>query len=178
MISLFVGEFGQTAGWRIRRCRAFNTVRVGVDYILACSWRVGTLLAGINLLVTIIKMRALGMGMMKMPIFTWTALCTNMIVASFPVLTACWPLLSMDRYLGTVVFFERLWRQLDVRQPDLDLGPPGSTSILPLFGVFSEVARPSAASACSAMVVYATLVITILSMSWLHHFFTMGSGRA
>jgi cytochrome o ubiquinol oxidase subunit 1 len=90
MISLFVGEFGQTAGWRIRRCRAFNTVRVGVDTTssgaAAGGW--ASLLAGINLLVTIIKMRALGMGMMKMPIFTWTALCTNMIVASFPVLTA------------------------------------------------------------------------------------------
>ena len=106
MMSLFIGEFGQT-GWL-----AYPPLSgiqyspgVGVDYYI---WAlqlagVGTLLSGINLLVTIIKMRAPGMGMMKMPIFTWTALCTNvLIVASFPVLTAVLALLSMDRYLGTV----------------------------------------------------------------------------
>lgn len=66
---------------------------------------VGTLLSGVNLLVTIVKMRAPGMTMMRMPIFTWTALCTNvLIVAAFPVLTAVLALLSMDRYVGTNFF--------------------------------------------------------------------------
>jgi cytochrome o ubiquinol oxidase subunit 1 len=85
----------------------------------------------------------------------------------------------MDRYLGTV-FFERLWRQLDdVRQPDLDLGPPEVYMILPLFGVSEVVSTFSGKRLFGyASMVYATLVITILSMSWLHHFFTMGSGRA
>src|SRR5207302_649497 len=77
---------------------------VGVDYYI---WSlqvagVGTMLSGVNLIATIVKMRAPGMGMMKMPIFTWTALCTNvLIVAAFPVLTAVLALLSLDRYVGT-----------------------------------------------------------------------------
>lgn len=80
---------------------------MGVDYYI---WAlqiagVGTLLSGVNLLVTIVKMRAPGMSLMRMPIFTWTALCTNvLIVAAFPVLTAVLALLSMDRYVGTNFF--------------------------------------------------------------------------
>ncbi|WP_205249933.1 cbb3-type cytochrome c oxidase subunit I, partial [Escherichia coli] len=80
---------------------------VGVDYYI---WAlqiagVGTVLSGINLLVTIVKMRAPGMTLMRMPIFTWTALCTNtLIVAAFPVLTAAVTLLALDRYLGTHFF--------------------------------------------------------------------------
>ena len=76
----------------------------GVDYYI---WSlqvagVGTLLSGINLIATIVKMRAPGMTLMKMPVFTWTALCTNvLIVAAFPVLTAVLALFSLDRYLGT-----------------------------------------------------------------------------
>ena len=70
---------------------------------------VGTTLSGINLIVTIIKMRAPGMNLMKMPVFTWTALCTNaLIVASFPVLTAALVLMSLDRYVGTN-FFTNGW---------------------------------------------------------------------
>ena len=90
--SLFVGEFART-GWL-----AFPPLSgilaspdVGVDYYI---WSlqvagVGTLLSGVNLIATIVKMRAPGMTMMKMPIFVWTSLCTNiLIVAAFPVLTA------------------------------------------------------------------------------------------
>ncbi|MFX4535788.1 cbb3-type cytochrome c oxidase subunit I, partial [Acinetobacter baumannii] len=66
---------------------------------------VGTTLSGINLIATIVKLRAPGMALMRMPIFTWTALCTNvLIVASFPVLTAVLTLLSLDRYVGTDFF--------------------------------------------------------------------------
>ncbi|NWM24871.1 cbb3-type cytochrome c oxidase subunit I, partial [Escherichia coli] len=80
---------------------------VGVDYYL---WAlqvagVGTTLSGINLIVTILKLRAPGMSLMKMPVFTWTSLCTNvLIVASFPVLTAVLALLGLDRYVGTNFF--------------------------------------------------------------------------
>ena len=83
------------------------------------------LLSGVNLLATIVKMRAPGMSMMKMPIFTWTTLCTNiLIVAAFPVLTAVLALLSLDRYVGTQLLHQRPRRQPDdVRQPHLDLGP-------------------------------------------------------
>ena len=108
MMSLFFGEFA-TTGWLAMPPLsgiAFSP-GVGVDYYL---WSlqvagVGTLLSGVNLLVTIIKMRAPGMTMMKMPVFTWTALCTNvLIVVSFPVLTAALALLTLDRYAGTNFF--------------------------------------------------------------------------
>ena len=187
MISLFVGEFGQT-GWL-----AYPPLSgiqfspgVGVDYYI---WAlqlagVGTLLSGINLLVTIIKMRAPGMAMMKMPIFTWTALCTNvLIVASFPVLTAVLALLSMDRYLGTV-FFSNDFGGNSMMYVNLIWiwgHPEVYILILPLFGVFSEVVSTFSGKRLFgyASMVYATLVITILSyVVWLHHFFTMGSGAS
>ncbi|MGY9046652.1 MAG: cbb3-type cytochrome c oxidase subunit I, partial [Rhodobacterales bacterium] len=108
MMSLFIGEFSK-AGWLAMPPLSGigASPDVGVDYYI---WGlqiagVGTTLSGINLLVTIIKMRAPGMHMMRMPIFTWTALCTNvLIVASFPVLTAVLVLLSLDRYMGTHFF--------------------------------------------------------------------------
>src|SRR3546814_19622206 len=92
MLSLFLGEFGQT-GWLADPplSNIAYSPWVGVDYWI---WAlqiagVGTLLSGVNLICTIVKMRAPGMDMMKMPIFPWTALCTNiLIVAAFPVLTA------------------------------------------------------------------------------------------
>src|SRR6202023_1056483 len=101
MMSLFVGEFART-GWLAYPPLSGIAASpdVGVDYYI---WSlqiagVGTLLSGINLIATIIKMRAPGMSLMKMPVFTWTALCTNvLIVAAFPVLTAVLALLSLDR---------------------------------------------------------------------------------
>src|SRR3984893_6543224 len=108
MMSLFVGEFART-GWLAYPPLsgiAFSPDE-GVDYYI---WSlqiagIGTLLSGINLIATIVKMRAPGMTLMKMPVFTWTALCTNvLIVAAFPVLTAVLALLSLDRYVGTNFF--------------------------------------------------------------------------
>ena len=108
MISLFVGEFART-GWLAYPPLSgiAYSPDAGVDYYI---WSlqiagIGTLLSGVNMVVTIIKMRAPGMTLMKMPIFTWTALCTNvLIVAAFPVLTAVLVLLSLDRYVGTNFF--------------------------------------------------------------------------
>ena len=187
MISLFIGEFGQT-GWL-----AYPPLSgiqfspgVGVDYYI---WAlqlagVGTLLSGINLLVTIVKMRAPGMGMMKMPIFTWTALCTNiLIVASFPVLTAVLGLLSMDRYIGTAFFTNDLGgnAMMYVNLIWIWGHPEVYILVLPVFGVFSEVVATFSGKRIFGYtsMVYATLVITILSyVVWLHHFFTMGSGAS
>ena len=187
MISLFVGEFGQT-GWLAYPPLSGPQFSpgVGVDYYI---WAlqlagVGTLLSGINLLVTIIKMRAPGMGMMKMPIFTWTALCTNiLIVASFPVLTAVLGLLAMDRYFGTVFFSNDFGgnAMMYVNLIWIWGHPEVYILILPLFGVFSEVVSTFSGKRLFgyASMVYATLVITILSyLVWLHHFFTMGSGAS
>jgi cytochrome o ubiquinol oxidase subunit 1 len=187
MMSLFVGDFAQT-GWLAYPPLSgiAYSPDTGMDYYI---WSlqiagIGTLLSGINLIVTIIKMRAPGMGMMQMPIFTWTALCTNaLIVASFPILTATLALLSLDRYVGTNFFTNDLGGNpmMYVNLIWMWGHPEVYILILPAFGVFSEVT----ATFCGkrlfgyTSMVYATVVITILSyLVWLHHFFTMGSGAS
>ncbi|KQS64484.1 cytochrome o ubiquinol oxidase subunit I [Rhizobium sp. Leaf371] len=187
MISLFVGEFART-GWLAYPplSGADYSPGVGVDYYI---WGlqvagVGTTLSGINLIATIVKMRAPGMTMMKMPIFTWTSLCTNvLIVASFPILTATLALLSLDRYVGTHFFTNDLGGNpmMYVNLIWIWGHPEVYILILPAFGIFSEIV----ATFCGkrlfgyASMVYATVVITILSyLVWLHHFFTMGSGAS
>ncbi len=103
MLSLIVGEFGRT-GWLAYPplSEAQFSPGVGVDYYL---WSlqisgIGTLLTGINFFVTIIKMRCPGMTLMRMPIFTWTALCSNiLIIVAFPILTVTLGMLALDRYL-------------------------------------------------------------------------------
>jgi cytochrome o ubiquinol oxidase subunit 1 len=187
MASLFVGEFART-GWLAYPPLsgiAFSP-DVGVDYYI---WSlqiagVGTLLSGVNLIATIVKMRAPGMSLMKMPVFTWTALCTNiLIVAAFPVLTAVLALLSLDRHVGTNFFTNDLGgnAMMYVNLIWIWGHPEVYILILPAFGIFSEVV----ATFCGkrlfgyASMVYATVVITILSyLVWLHHFFTMGSGAS
>src|SRR5213080_2376281 len=112
MASLFVGEFART-GWLAYPPLSgiLASPDVGVDYYI---WSlqiagVGTLLSGVNLLVTIIKMRAPGMDLMKMPVFTWTALCTNiLIVMAFPILTATLAMLGLDRLFDTHFFTNEL----------------------------------------------------------------------
>ncbi|MCS0589199.1 cytochrome o ubiquinol oxidase subunit I [Massilia norwichensis] len=187
MASLFVGEFART-GWL-----AFPPLSgilaspdVGVDYYI---WSlqiagVGTLLSGINLVVTIVKMRAPGMDLMKMPVFTWTALCTNiLIVMAFPILTATLAMLGLDRLFDTHFFTNELGgnAMMYVNLIWIWGHPEVYILILPAFGIFSEVV----ATFCSkrlfgyTSMVYATVVIMVLSyLVWLHHFFTMGSGAS
>ena len=187
MASLFVGEFART-GWLAYPPLSgiAYSPDVGVDYYI---WSlqlagVGTLLSGINLIATIVKMRAPGMGLMKMPIFTWTALCTNvLIVAAFPVLTAVLALLSLDRYVGTAFFSNDLGgnAMMYVNLIWIWGHPEVYILILPMFGVFSEIVSTFSSKRLFgyASMVYATVVITILSyLVWLHHFFTMGSGAS
>ncbi len=187
MISLFVGEFAQT-GWLAYPplSGADYSPGVGVDYYI---WAlqvagVGTLLSGINLVVTIVKMRCPGMTLMKMPVFVWTALCTNiLIIAIFPVLTATLALLSLDRYVGTNFFTNDLGGSpmMYVNLIWIWGHPEVYVLILPAFGVFSEVVATFSGKRLFGYtsMVYATLVITILSyIVWLHHFFTMGAGAS
>src|ERR1700736_3917262 len=187
MMSLFVGEFART-GWLAYPPLSgiAYSPDVGVDYYI---WSlqiagVGTLLSGINLIATIVKMRAPGMTLMKMPVFTWTALCTNvLIVAAFPVLTAVLALLSLDRYAGTDFFTNELGgnAMMYVNLIWIWGHPEVYILILPAFGVFSEVVSTFSGKRLFgyASMVYATVVITILSyLVWLHHFFTMGSGAS
>ena len=184
-ISLVVGEFAKT-GWLAYPplSELQFSPGVGVDYYL---WAVqlsgvGTLLTGVNFFVTIIKMRAPGMTMMKMPVFTWTSLCANvLIMASFPVLTVALALLGLDRYIGThfftndaggnqMLYLNLIWAW---GHPEVYI------LVLPAFGIFSEVVATYAKKPLFGYkgMVYASCAIMVLAfVVWLHHFFTMGSG--
>ncbi|AZO76462.1 MULTISPECIES: cytochrome o ubiquinol oxidase subunit I [unclassified Bosea (in: a-proteobacteria)] len=187
MASLFIGEFAKV-GWLAYPplSGAAYSPGVGMDYYL---WAlqiagIGTTLSGVNLIATIVKMRAPGMDLMKMPIFTWTSLCTNvLIVATFPILAATLALLTLDRYVGTNFFTNDLGGNpmMYVNLIWIWGHPEVYILILPLFGVYSEVASTFCGKRLFgyASMVYATVVITILSyLVWLHHFFTMGSGAS
>jgi cytochrome o ubiquinol oxidase subunit 1 len=159
---------------------------VGVDYYL---WSlqiagIGTLLTGINFVTTILKMRAPGMSYMRMPVFCWTALATNLlIVAAFPVLTAVLAMLLLDRYLGfhfftvsaggnAMMYVNLFWVW---GHPEVYI------LVLPAFGVFSEVSATFSGKPLFGYrsMVIATMAICILSYTvWLHHFFTMGASAS
>ena len=187
MASLFVGEFART-GWLAYPPLSgiLASPGVGVDYYI---WSlqiagVGTLLSGVNLIVTIVKMRAPGMDMMKMPVFTWTSLCTNiLIVVTFPILTATLAMLGMDRLFDTAFFTNDRGgnAMLYVNLIWIWGHPEVYILILPAFGIFSEVVSTFSGKRLFGYtsMVYATCVIMVLSyLVWLHHFFTMGSGAS
>ncbi|MEO1705813.1 MAG: cbb3-type cytochrome c oxidase subunit I, partial [Pseudomonadota bacterium] len=185
MVSLFVGEYAAT-GWLAYPPLSGLTFSpgVGMDYYL---WSlniagIGTTLSGINLIVTIVKMRAPGMTWMRMPIFTWTTLITNiLIVATFPVLTVTLALLTADRYIGTNFFTSDLGGNpmMYVNLIWIWGHPEVYILTLPIFGIFSEIVPTFSRKRLFGYtsMVYATAVIMILSyIVWLHHFFTMGAG--
>ncbi len=184
-VSLFVGEFAQT-GWLAYPPLSglAYSPGVGVDYWI---WSIqiagiGTLLTGVNFFVTIMKMRAPGMTLMKMPVFIWTILCTNiLIIAAFPVLTVTIALLTLDRYFDMHFFTNELGgnQMMYVNLIWVWGHPEVYILILPAFGIFSEVVATFARKKLFGYtsLVWATGVITLLSfIVWLHHFFTMGAG--
>ncbi|HVJ00196.1 MAG TPA: cytochrome o ubiquinol oxidase subunit I [Sphingomonas sp.] len=187
MVSLFVGVYARVGWLAYPPLSGIDySPDVGMDYYI---WGlqiagVGTVLSGVNLVATIVKMRAPGMTMMKMPVFTWTALCTNvLIVAVFPVLTATLVLLSLDRYLDFHFFTNNLGGNpmMYVNLIWIWGHPEVYILILPLFGAYSEIVPTFTGKRLFgySSMVYATVVITILSyLVWLHHFFTMGSGAS
>jgi len=174
--------FREQAGGVIRRSLSspFHP-DVGVDYYL---WSlqisgIGTLLTGVNFVTTILKLRAPGMTYFRMPVFCWTALCANMlIIAAFPVLTATFMMLLLDRYLG-MHFFTNDAGGNQMMYVNLFWAwghPEVYILILPAFGVFSEVVATFCGKGLFSYrsMVWATLGICVLSfMVWLHHFFTM-----
>lgn len=185
MMSLFVGDFA-AVGWVAYPplSELGYSPTVGVDYYI---WALqlsglGTTISGINFLMTILKMRAPGMTLMKMPVFTWTALITNiLIVAIFPVLTATLALLTADRYLGMHFFTNELGgnAMMYINLIWVWGHPEVYVLILPAFGVFSEVVATFSGKPLFGYksMVYATSAIGVMSFFvWLHHFFTMGSG--
>jgi cytochrome o ubiquinol oxidase subunit I len=184
-LSLVIGEFAQV-GWLAYPplSELQYSPGVGVDYYI---WAlqlsgVGTLITGVNFFVTIIKMRAPGMSLMKMPVFTWTALCSNvLIMATFPILAIAVALLGLDRYLGMHFFSNDAGGN-----PMLYLNliwawghPEVYILVLPAFGIYSEVMATFSKKPLFGYktMVYATCVIMILAfLVWAHHFFTMGAG--
>jgi cytochrome o ubiquinol oxidase subunit I len=184
-ISLIIGEFART-GWLPYPplSELAYSPGVGVDYYL---WAleiagVGTLVAGINLVTTVLKLRTRGMNYLRMPMFCWTTLATNLlIVAAFPILTATLAMLLLDRYLGfhfftneaggnVMMFMNLIWAW---GHPEVYI------LVLPAFGIFSEVISTFSGKPLFGYrsMVAATMAICILSfMVWLHHFFTMGAG--
>ena len=185
MISLFVGEFAATGWLAYPPLSGLDySPSVGVDYYI---WALqisglGTTLSGINFIVTILRMRAPGMSLMKMPIFTWTSLVTNvLIVAAFPVLAATLALLTMDRYLGTHFFTNDMGGNVMMYVNLIWIWghPEVYILVLPAFGVYSEIVATFARKTLFGYksMVYATAAIGVLSfLVWLHHFFTMGAG--
>lgn len=183
--SLIIGDFAAT-GWLAYPPLSgiYFSPGVGVDYFI---WAlqisgVGTLLAGINFIATIVKMRCKGMTYMKMPIFVWASLCAMILVAlAFPVLTVTLALLALDRtfdmhfftdYAGgnMMMYINLIW---------IWGHPEVYILILPAFGVFSEVVATFSQKKLFGYVtmVWAIVIIAFLSfVVWLHHFFTMGAG--
>ena len=156
---------------------------VGVDYWI---WSlqisgVGTTLGAINFIMTILKMRAKGMTLWKMPLFTWGSLCSMMMaVTVFPLLTATLFLLFFDRYLGTNFFTTTLGGNPMMYTNLIWMWghPEVYVLMLPSFGLFSEVvatfSRKRIASYISSVI--GMIGISVLALSvWLHHFFTMGA---
>ena len=184
-ISLFVGEFAAT-GWLAYPplSELAYSPGVGVDYWI---WTlqiagIGSLLSGVNFLVTILRMRAPGMTLMKMPMFVWSVLnAMVLVVFAFPILTVTLALLSLDRTMGMhfftsnaggnpMMYVNLIWAW---GHPEVYI------LILPAFGVFSEVVATFSRKRLFGYksMVWALGAITFFSFTvWLHHFFTMGAG--
>ncbi|HZC97387.1 MAG TPA: cbb3-type cytochrome c oxidase subunit I, partial [Bradyrhizobium sp.] len=184
-ISLVVGEFART-GWLPYPplSELPYSPGVGVDYYL---WSleisgVGTLLSGINLVTTVLKVRTKGMNYLRMPMFCWTTLATNLlIVAAFPILTATLAMLLLDRYLGFHFFTNEAGGNMMMFMNLIWIWghPEVYILVLPAFGIFSEVISTFSGKPLFGYrsMVLATMAICILSfLVWLHHFFTMGAG--
>jgi cytochrome o ubiquinol oxidase subunit I len=187
LVSLMIGNFAGT-GWS--SYPPLSGIKyspdVGVDYWL---WSVqvsgaGTLLSGINFLVTILKMRCPGMTLMKMPVFVWATLATMILVVfAFPILTATAAMQTTDRSFLTKIFTADYGGN-----PMMYINlfwawghPEVYILILPLFGVFSEIVP---VFSHKRLFGYKSMVWAIAGISflaflvWLHHFFTMGAGAA
>lgn len=184
-VSLIIGMYAGT-GWSSYPPLAglkYNP-GVGVDY---WAWTiqisgVGSMLSGINFLVTILKMRCRGMTLMRMPIFVWACLATMILVVfAFPILTATIGMLTTDRVLDTHLFTSEYGGN-----PMMYINlfwawghPEVYILVLPAFGIFSEVVP---AFCKKRLFGYATMVWAIIAIAflsfivWLHHFFTMGAG--
>ena len=185
MFFVFGGEFA-AVGWLAQTplSELQYSPGVGVDYWI---WSLqvsglGTLFGGINFLATIIKMRAPGMTLMRMPPFTWATLCSSVIIITiFPVLAITIAMLTLDRYLGThffttgsggnpMMYINLIWMWGH---------PEVYVLIIPAYGVYSEIVSTFSRkkTALYASNVLGLIGVAVISqLVWLHHFFTMGAG--
>jgi cytochrome o ubiquinol oxidase subunit I len=185
MASLFIGDFS-TAGWvgLAPLTEVPFSPSVGVDYWL---WAiqissVGTTLNAINMIATIVGMRAPGMRWDRLPIFTWTTLSTNIIgLTSFPILGVALALLGADRYLGTHFFTAGMGGNLMLYTNLFWIWghPEVYFLVLPAFGIISEVIPTFSEKPLFGYITMVAATFAIAGISWtvwLHHFFTMGAG--
>ncbi len=152
-------------------------------YLLALQITgIGSMATGINFLVTILKMRAPGMSMMKIPLFSWSILAASiLIIFAFPALTVALALVLLDRIAGShfftigaggnpMMYINLFW---------IWGHPEVYIVILPAFGIYSEVVATFARKTIFGYntMVASLLVISVISyLVWAHHFFTMGAG--
>jgi cytochrome o ubiquinol oxidase subunit 1 len=184
-LSLLIGDFS-AAGWLSYPplSELAYSPGTGVDYWI---WSlqvagIGSLLSGINFLVTILKMRAPGMTLMKMPVFCWSVLgAMVLVIFAFPILTATLTMLALDRTLGmhfftagfggnAMMYINLIWAW---GHPEVYI------LVLPAFGVYSEIVPTFSRKRLFGYtsMVWAIWGIVFLSyLVWLHHFFTMGAG--
>ncbi|MED4877210.1 cytochrome c oxidase subunit I [Anoxybacillus geothermalis] len=173
------------AGWTSYASLALDSkAHHGVDfYTLGLQISgIGTLIGGINFLVTIINMRAPGMTFMRMPMFTWATFVTSaLILFAFPPLTVALIFMMMDRLFGgnffnpaaggnTIIWEHLFWV---FGHPEVYI------LILPAFGIFSEIFATFSRKRLFgySSMVFATVLIAFLGfMVWAHHMFTVGMG--
>lgn len=159
---------------------------VGVDYWI---WAIqvsglGTLLGGVNFIMTILKMRAPGMTLMKMPLFVWMSLYSMvMVLAIFPILSATTALLWLDRTMGMNLFSADMGGNM-MMYVNLIWAwghPEVYVLILPVYGIYSEIVSTFSGKryyAYKPTVIAGGLVTFFSMLVWVHHFFTMGAAAS
>ncbi|UXH45543.1 cytochrome c oxidase subunit I [Rossellomorea vietnamensis] len=182
-LSWFMGG-APDAGWTSYASLSLASPGHGIDfYVLGLQIAgAGTLIGGINFLVTIINMRAPGMTYMRMPLFTWTVFVTSaLILFAFPALTVGLFLMLFDRMFGanffdvanggnTIIWEHFFW---------IFGHPEVYILVLPAFGIFSEIIPHFSRKRLFgySSMVFATVLIGFLGfMVWAHHMFTVGLG--
>ncbi|MGG4266468.1 cytochrome c oxidase subunit I [Peribacillus simplex] len=182
-LSWFLGG-APDAGWTSYASLSLHSGGHGIDfYVLGLQISgLGTLIAGINFLVTIINMRTPGMTYMRMPLFTWsTFVVSALILFAFPPLTVGLVLMMFDRMFGANFFDVAaggntiIWEHLFwiFGHPEVYI------LILPAFGIFSEIFATFSRKRLFgySSMVFATVLIGFLGfMVWAHHMFTTGLG--
>jgi cytochrome c oxidase subunit 1 len=185
MLSLFMPGGGPAGGWTIYPPLSVQG-GIGMDFTILTIHLLGmsSILGSINIISTILNMRAPGMTLMKMPMFVWSWLITAfLLIASIPVLAGAVTMLLTDRHFGThffnaagggdpVLFQHVFWF---FGHPEVYI------LVLPAFGVFSQIIPTFARKPLFgyASMVFATATIAFLSfIVWAHHMYTVGMPMA